>query len=347
MPTSPAAISVVVPSSGRSGLLDECLSSIRRQETELLRIELVVVNDTNCPRTRATAEAHGAHLVTPDAAGAAASRNAGMAAATREFLAFIDDDDIALPGQFSAQVRFLRGAPRFAAACGQVIPVDRLLVPEGPAWPVSLPGDGRVFAHWLSRYPQIGGTVVRREVAELVGPFDTSLRGDEDWDWHLRLARVGRVGFVPQPVLLFRQRPPSRELEELEWQRLPDMTRVWRRAILAASGDYRLIDAFRGWVGHRGAYSGLFARIAAHYAQGGGNPADTRRALLRAARASFAHTAWSIVRGGPARTALRGTLQGSSPSAMATERATASGIAGSAEVANQESSAISTPGRAA
>jgi hypothetical protein len=77
-------------------------------------------------------------------------------------------------------------------------------------------------------YPQLGATLVRAQAARDVGLFDEALLGDQDWDWHVRLARRRKVGFVGEPCVLFRQRPPG-SFDALRLRRLGFTRRVFFR----------------------------------------------------------------------------------------------------------------------
>jgi glycosyltransferase involved in cell wall biosynthesis len=274
---TPAMVSVVVPTRDRAVLLDQCLASIRRLEGPDLAIELIVCDDGSSDETATVAKRHGARRIETGGRGAAAARNAGMAAATGEFLLFVDDDDVVLPGHIRPQVRLLRQRPELMAAVGQVCNASFDLGEAGSPWPSSLPADGDVLESFFRAYPQIGATVSRIAVRESVGGQDPALAGDQDWDWHLRLALRHRVGFVDVPCLLFRQRPASGAQEEGEWRRLRYHRMVlWRNARRA--GWRRMPPwkvaaiAFR----QRGAYAAAFAGFAATHARMG-----ERRAAMR------------------------------------------------------------------
>lgn len=289
-PLDPSAtVSVVVPTRDRAAFLDQCLASIRGLEGPDLAIELIVCDDGSGEETAAVAQRHGARRIQTGGRGAAAARNAGMAAATGEFLLFVDDDDVVLPGHIRPHVRLLRQRPELVAAVGQVRNASFDLGEAGSPWPSSLPEDGDVLGSFFRAYPQIGATVSRMAVRESVGGQDAALAGDQDWDWHLRLALRHRVGFVAVPCLLFRQRPPSAAQEEGEWRRLRYHRKVlWRNARRA--GWRRMPPwtlaaiAFR----QRGAYAAAFAGFAAAHASLGERRAAVR-SLGRAMIASPPH----------------------------------------------------------
>jgi glycosyltransferase involved in cell wall biosynthesis len=288
-------VSVIVPTKNRSTLLREALTSIRALEGPDLDLEVIVADNGSTDDTRAVTAGFGAHLVEAIAPGAAAARNAGMRVATGEYLAFLDDDDVWLPGHLRPQIALLELNPGLVAAVGQVLNCDNVLASRSQPWPERLPSDGDLVASFLRLCPQIGATVTRSSVRDTVGYLDETLLSDEDWDWHLRLALRHGVGFVAAPCVLFRQRPQG-VADDLEWMRLSFNRRVfWRNVRRAGPRRPSAAAIARLYLRHNGAYAAAFLRSAAVHADAGKQGA-ARRALARAVLASPMHAAWTIAR---------------------------------------------------
>ena len=211
-------VSVVVPTLDRPALLAEALASVRRLEGASLSLEILVADNGNSEATAKVISEFGAERIAVARRGASAARNEGMKRATGEFIAFLDDDDVWLPGHLRDHIELMRGDPTIGAVLGQVRNASPDLQDVSDPWPSEIGPPQRVFRQLLGCYPQIGATVIRASELARVGYFDETLPSDEDWDWHLRLALACRVAFVPTPCVLFRQRPLSGG--DLEWQRM-------------------------------------------------------------------------------------------------------------------------------
>jgi glycosyltransferase involved in cell wall biosynthesis len=195
-----ARVSVVIPAYNAERFLAEALQSALAQTTG--RIEIVVVDDGSTDGTHALAESFAGRGVVcrtrPDRHGAGAARNLGAAAATGEYLAFLDADDLWPPGRTAALGRALLDQGERAIAIGQVEQfICPTLTPEQRARlrPPPPPGPGYVA----------GGAMMRRADFLAVGPFDETLRLGEFVDWFGRARSAGLAEIVVPEVVLRRR----------------------------------------------------------------------------------------------------------------------------------------------
>jgi glycosyltransferase involved in cell wall biosynthesis len=207
--SSPRFISVVVPTYNRSGLLGEAVASIRALEGMDFRFEILVCDNGQGHETKSVADRHGAKYIPVPTKGAGAARNAGLRAATGEFIAFLDDDDVWLKDHLRAHVELLDSTPDIDAVLAQVVSADSDLKPISDPWPKEHPGEGSALVRkMLSGYfPQIGSLLMRSNARGRIGLFDNRLTGGQDLDWMLRIARQHKLGFVRVPSVLFRTKP--------------------------------------------------------------------------------------------------------------------------------------------
>jgi glycosyltransferase involved in cell wall biosynthesis len=284
----PVRVSVIVPTKNRAPLLRQALASIRAIEGPDLSIELIVSDNGSVDDSRSVAAEFDAIWLETVAPGASEARNSGLKAATGEFIAFLDDDDVWLPGHLRPHLRLMASQSEIGAVIGQVRNASQDLKHLSDPWPAAAAPPERLFRQMLGFYPQIGGTVVKAVIAREVGWFDPALDGDEDWDWHLRLALTGRVGFVAEPCVLFRQRTHGQG--DLEWSRMRFSSIVLLRNVRRAPNSAQLwLAAGRSFIRLRGAYAQNFLGHAARE-RAAGQFGPALRNFGRAMIASAPHT---------------------------------------------------------
>ena len=213
-------VSVVIPVRDREDYLGEAIDSILAQDYNPL--EVIVVDDGSTDGTPDVARSRPVTYLRQEPSGVAAALNAGIAAARGELIAFNGSDDVWLPAKLPTQTRYLAEHPEADMVAA---PLELLLEPgaERPSW-LALekrrPGDV---------LPQQGTWLLRRRALERVGPFDTTLEG-EDTDWLLRARDAGlHIGVIEEPVLRYRVHAGN-----LTGERLGEMRRDRARMLQAS-----------------------------------------------------------------------------------------------------------------
>jgi glycosyltransferase involved in cell wall biosynthesis len=226
-------VSVIVPTCDRPATLRRALASIRAVEGPDLSIEIIVADNGKSAETGEVAREFNAVYLTVDPKGPSVTRNAAMAAATGDYIAFLDDDDAWLPAHLRPHLELFESDPRLDMVIGQVISTDEDYKPFGEPWLAEFPRSGAdLIRRMLSGYfPQVGSIVVRARVRERVGGFDPKLIGGEDLDWLLRIAGDGQVGFVQTPCVLFTHRDIG-TFDALQLRRIKYDRRVFHRYAL-------------------------------------------------------------------------------------------------------------------
>src|SRR5690606_15916458 len=118
----PDRVSVVVPTYRHAGLVLETLDSVFAQSHE--DVELIVVNDGSPDDTHEVlqplVQAGRIRYVQQENSGQGAARNRGLAMATGEFVAFLDDDDLWYPHTLTTLVAALNERADAVMAFGDV-----------------------------------------------------------------------------------------------------------------------------------------------------------------------------------------------------------------------------------
>jgi glycosyltransferase involved in cell wall biosynthesis len=199
------SVSVVITTFNRVQLLQRAIESARQSGSDL---ELIVVDDCSTDNTTQFCKKLSSlrYLRLSSNHGLAYARNVGIAESSSEFIAFLDDDDLRLPGSLDKQLRVLNADDRNAFCYGQALIGDaRRQLPTGEIYPITLP-QGDIFWPLLEDNFIPMPTVLARKSSLLkVGCFNTDLNLIEDWDMWLRLSEHFLVAAVEEPVAIYRK----------------------------------------------------------------------------------------------------------------------------------------------
>jgi glycosyltransferase involved in cell wall biosynthesis len=231
-------ISVVIATRDRAELLAGALRSLGEQRGAP-ELELVVVDNGSRDATAAVAVAAGATYVYEPQPNRARARNAGIAAASGEIIAFVDDDVVVPPFFIAAHAR-VHDVARFPhVVTGPIINVPS---PDVRPAPTMLNGSNAFFCTCNVSVPKSALTAV--------GGFDDTfdLYGWEDTELGLRLRAfdVGRR-FV-WDAYLWHVKPPSTETLDHALQKTIEKARMAAkfvrkdrsRRVRLATGAYAL-----------------------------------------------------------------------------------------------------------
>jgi len=204
-------ISVVIPAYQAQPFLQRSVTAVLNQT--LLPSEIIIVDDGSTDGTARVAQNLGERVryLHQENAGAAATRNRGIAAATAEWIAFLDADDSWLPEHLERCWDVICGDPALMWCCGayrRVTGDGHELRTGDDAWMrLESTRDKSVlfFDAIVGKAPiQTSGLLVSRKLIEVVGVFDPNLRRGQDRDYYYRIAlRYPRMGFVWPPTVRY------------------------------------------------------------------------------------------------------------------------------------------------
>lgn len=206
-------LSVVIPTWNRAHLVCDAIDSALNQRPG--EVEVIVVDDGSTDET--------ANLITPiyenrirlislsARGGAGAARNAGVALARGEFVAFLDSDDVWLPGKLDAELQVFKEFPGAEAVLSDSqnffehsadgasrFTQNGLLAATGGE--VRWAGD----CDWLwtnsTNTVHTCSVTVRREALPRIGStlFAEDLDCCEDWEFQMRVCHLCRVVVLPK-----------------------------------------------------------------------------------------------------------------------------------------------------
>jgi glycosyltransferase involved in cell wall biosynthesis len=192
-------VSVVMPAWNCAWCIDRALDSLHAQT--FTDFEAIVVDDGSTDDTPALLARRGEALrvIRQSNAGMSAARNAGIAAARGELVAFLDSDDWWRPEKLAQQVALMDADPDlgFCSSATELQSEDGTVVGE---WGCPASTDDLV-ARILGGHAAVAGgassVMVRRSVLHATDGFDARLRGAEDTDLWVRLAAVAPYACIP------------------------------------------------------------------------------------------------------------------------------------------------------
>ena len=222
-------VSVIVPARNAEHTLPGCLAALDAQ-VDAPPFEVIVVDNGSTDGTGALVRPPHRLVVEPRR-GSYAARNAGIAVANGDVLAFTDADCIPDPRWLAAAAVALERAPLVG---GRV----EVLLPEHPnLWEVYdaaayLDQEGFVEREGFAATANL---FVRREVVGTVGPFHPALVSSGDWELCRRAGRAGfRVVYAPDALVHHHPRRTLVETWRLNrrlgegWRDVPGRPPPWR-----------------------------------------------------------------------------------------------------------------------
>ncbi len=237
--TSHATVSVVIPTRNRAALVRRAVESVLAQTYKDFEVIVVVDGPDEATETILAAVTDPRLRVKVHAAsvGGAQARNAGVEAATTEWIAFLDDDDQWLPEKLAAQMKVAlsAGDENICIAC-KFIEQSEL---GERTLPLRLPDEGEPISEYIfcPKSMSMGegflqtSTLVMRRAAMQATPFLPSLACGQEMTWLLRSARDAnlRLVILPEAMVLFNDfQTRSRISIAPKWRTLYDWARGHR-----------------------------------------------------------------------------------------------------------------------
>lgn len=266
-------ITIVTPSYNQAAFLEDTIQSVLRQD--YTNLEYIVIDGGSTDGSLEIIERYAdklAYWVSEADEGQAEAINKGLARATGEIVAWLNSDDMYLPGALKQAAQAFQSDPELGFIYGDLQSVD---------------SSGQVFN--TIRYAQysledllafriIGQPTVfmRREVLEQAGQLDTSYHYLLDHQLWLRMARAAPMKYIAETSAAARHHAAAKNVAEasafgeeiyriLDWaQTQPDLSAMIGK------------QARRVWGGAH--------RLNARYLLEGGQPAQSLKFYVKALR---------------------------------------------------------------
>jgi glycosyltransferase involved in cell wall biosynthesis len=203
------AVTVLMPVYNAERYVDEAVRSILGQT--FADFEFIIIDDGSKDRSLAILEGYAARdprirLVSRPNTGIVRALNQGLDMASGELVARMDADDIALPERLAKQRKYLEGHPECVMVGSRVLVID----PKG--MPLTIMSDALTHEQIVDGFLAGRGQLVhhpavmyRRQVVLEIGAYREIFDEAEDLDLFLRLAEVGRIVNMEEPLLKYRE----------------------------------------------------------------------------------------------------------------------------------------------
>jgi glycosyltransferase involved in cell wall biosynthesis len=222
------AVSVVIATYNYGRFLSEALRSVLAQTFQ--NFEVIIIDDGS---TDDTAHVAASFLGDPriryhrtERQGQPRAKNTGIRLTTGPLIAFLDADDVWLPGKLERQLALFAKNPELGVVYSRRLVMDE----EGEQLRYTQPLLYRGYVleqMFLDNFVCFSSAVVRRAVLAHVGLFDESIPMAIDYDLWLRVASCYHFDFVDEPLV--RYRVGHANLSQRAEERLEIAAQIMRR----------------------------------------------------------------------------------------------------------------------
>jgi teichuronic acid biosynthesis glycosyltransferase TuaG len=239
-------VSVIMPCYNYAQYVGNSIRSVLNSTEE--NLELIVVDDGSTDDSRAIIKAAAARddrvkpIFFEKNLGISAARNAALAAAEGEYIAFCDADDAWFPNKLTDQLELFLSHPEADIAFGNSKIIDSASRETGALFSTRFPvpgdGHGNLFPTLCVRnFINTQTVLLRRSILKPENLFDVNIQYGEDWLFWVRLARTYEFAYSPEALGFYRMhesnstsgqaegRTKNRVKVFLEILRLPDLPR--------------------------------------------------------------------------------------------------------------------------
>ncbi|MGH7979071.1 MAG: oligosaccharide flippase family protein [Limisphaerales bacterium] len=205
------SVSVVIPAFNREAFLVKAVNSVLNQSFR--DFEIIVVDDGSTDGTRSALQRYGSQIkyVFQNNAGVSAARNAGIALAAGQWIAFLDSDDEWSPDFLERQMRAISENQDISVQIADCRYSDQ--AGEKKSY-FEINGTAQQFngsAYLRPKQPfafllrhlswQVGSAIIRKDVIERSGVFDVNFSIGEDQDFLARAALHGPLGLLNEKLM--------------------------------------------------------------------------------------------------------------------------------------------------
>jgi len=203
-------VTVIIPSYNYGIFIDQAIRSVLRQDIVHLT-EIIIVDDGSTDDTERIVKKYASHRIKyiyQNNRGLSSARNTGIKNSCGKFLQFLDADDLLGKNAISGRLEMMSQNPDVQIAICKVKMFNNFILGTPNTytlngWPTYKKNLEIHLCNFNIAPPN--AFLVRKEVIEKVGMFDTNLKACEDYDFWLRALFTGyRIRYCPNGVVYYR-----------------------------------------------------------------------------------------------------------------------------------------------
>jgi glycosyltransferase involved in cell wall biosynthesis len=194
-------VSVIIPVFNRP---DDALNAVRSVLRQSISChEIIVVDDGSDVNIKIDINDQRIKLIKHSInKGAAEARNTGIKYCTGDYIAFLDSDDVWTSKKLELQLKFMQEMNFQVCCTGYTLLRQNNKVEERISLKTSLALEDMVWGCFIGP----GSTLmVKKEVYDFVGLYDSELKRYEDWDWLIRCASKYKIGMLKSSLVVVKK----------------------------------------------------------------------------------------------------------------------------------------------
>jgi glycosyltransferase involved in cell wall biosynthesis len=202
-------VSIILPVYNGEKYLSETIDSIIEQT--FADWEIVAVNDGSTDNSHSILQQYKSNLgskikiIDQENSGVSVARNVAIDNSESEYLAFIDADDMWLPEKLEKQIKILDNNPDVALVYSDLLDLIENKTTRRKQILKRKLQRGYIFEPlFYFNFIALSSVVLRKEMIEKYGNFDSDYKIIQDYDLFLRIAEKNVIDYVDESLLIYR-----------------------------------------------------------------------------------------------------------------------------------------------
>lgn len=200
-------VSIIIPTYNSVRFIVNSVASATNQTYP--NIEILIIDDGSTDETEMVVQqlSGPVRYIKQTNGGPSSARNHGIAQSNGEYIAFLDVDDEWEPSKIDKQVGFFENdkslsivATSYVRCNADLLPVETITLSTPSKKKGTIP-----FRALLEKNQLLTSSImIKKNILAKCGVFDEKIQFGEDWDFWVRIAQLGRIGYIHTPLCKYR-----------------------------------------------------------------------------------------------------------------------------------------------